>query len=108
MNRLDTNIYSLGERASRGEPVASVELRRQLETRLRPVVRRALRLRDDAELSQRILAAARRRTAGDLPADADRRPGLIDQVARDLAALLALGLHRRPAQLPAPRRLASA
>jgi len=108
MNRLDTNLESLAERASHGEPVASVELRRRLETRLRPVVRRALRLRDDAELSQRILAAARRRTVGDLPPDADCHPRLIDQVARDLAALLALGLHPRPAQLPVRRQLASA
>jgi hypothetical protein len=95
MHWLDTNLESLATRASRGEPVASVELRCRLETRLRPVVRRALRVRDDTELTQRILAAAQRRTGGKLHPEADHQPGLIAQVACDLAALLALGLHRR-------------
>jgi hypothetical protein len=59
-------------------------------------------------LTLRILAAARRRTGGNLPADADDRPGLMALVARDLAALLALGQRARPARFPVRRRLASA
>src|SRR5262245_2412197 len=108
MHRLDTHLDSLAARASRGEPVASVELRRRLETRLRPVIRRALRVRDDSELTQRILAAAQRRTGGQLHPEADSQEGLIALVARDLAALLALGLHPRPAVSDVLPRLAYA
>jgi hypothetical protein len=108
MYRLDTNLDSLATRASRGEPVASAELRRRLETRLRPIVRRALRVRDDSELTQRILAAARRRTGGNLHPDADGQEGLIRQVARDLAALLALGLHPNAAPFEGLPRVAYA
>jgi hypothetical protein len=50
-------------------------------------------VRDDSELTQRILAAARRRTQGHLPDEADDNPELIARVARDLAATLSLGLH---------------
>ena len=108
MHWLDTNLESLATRASRGEPVASVELRCRLETRLRPVVRRALRVRDETELTKRILAAARRRTGGNLHPDADRQQGLIAQVACDLAALVALGLHRKRDSLQPLARLAYA
>src|SRR5262249_61433647 len=108
MHWLDTNLESLATRASRGEPVASAELRCRLETRLRPVIRRALRVRDDTELTQRILAAARRRTGGELHPAADGQQGLVAQVACDLAELVALGLHRRRDPAPPLARLAYA
>jgi hypothetical protein len=93
MNIHDKKMSDLADRAARGEPGAMTEWCRIMEPQLAPIVRHALsdgtRARPDSgDLTQRILATARKLTETDPVLASRHREYLVRPVAHQIAKAL--------------------
>jgi hypothetical protein len=98
MHSFEQELERLAARGRQGDPVALAELRHELELRLEPIVRRALRTQTGTSpLVQRVQAAARRLAPSPPEAAGERPRGFIGQVASSLRNSVLDHLRVRPA-----------
>jgi hypothetical protein len=104
MHTFERELERLADRVGQGDSVALAELRHELELRLGPIVRRALRTEtENSPLTQRVRSAARRLAPH--PSEAACKPprGFVGRVASSLRDSVLGRLRAKPALYGAAR-----